>query len=186
MSVSTDSAPGIKRQVSRRLRGIFESAREVKRVSIVAAEALPRTRAKGDSRRLSPSVAPDKQRRAAALARTRGKCLWRASMTSTESRKLSRAVSANARLVLAARRKKSGDVAILWNSGKRLHISVTTIYTPNVLQAYTRSTHMRESRSLAARGLDVGYSWGGGWRRCCMIGYRACLGGGGIRIEEDH
>jgi hypothetical protein len=42
-------------------------------------------------------------------------------------------VSANARVALDARRKKSGDVAILWNSGHTLIYQSKTPYTLNLM-----------------------------------------------------
>jgi len=71
-------------------------------VSIVDADAVPSQRCSEDSIKPSASDSWVRQRRAAALARTTGRCLWRASITTTASRRLSRTVSAKARVELVA------------------------------------------------------------------------------------
>ncbi len=101
-SVSTDMSPPIQRHWRTRLVGDRGSDSTASVVSTVDAEALPSQRCNEVSIRPTVSVAGEKQRRAAALANTTGRCLWRASTTTTASRRLSRAVSAKARVVLVA------------------------------------------------------------------------------------
>src|SRR5882724_3964621 len=101
-SVLTDISPSMQRQSRTQLVGDLGSDSTASMVSIVDAEVLPSQRCNEDSIKPTESVAGDRQRRAAALASTTGRCLWRASTTTTASRRLSRAVSAKARVELVA------------------------------------------------------------------------------------
>src|ERR1700738_2604583 len=103
-------------------------------VWMVDAEQLPSQRCNDVSISPGASVAGDRQRRAAALASTSGKCLWRASTTTTASRRESSAVSVKARAELLASLTCSGDVAIRSYSG--LSKPQPPVYTPRYYQEY--------------------------------------------------
>src|ERR1700723_3115896 len=177
MSVMTERSPGMKRQAMMRLPGAPESDTDDMRLPMLAALDAPSTSASGVSRKSAVSLCPLSARQALALARTMGKCLWRASTTSTASRRLSKAVSANARVALVARRRKSGDVAIRWNPGNPRIISIT-LYAPE-LWAYTRSTNMRESLKSATADVDIGNRGSGADIRGTPVGDGALLRSGG-------